>query len=186
MKTIKLPCFVLSFVLLLAGTTLAADYVDIGKPGSEAGHNLVSWGPIEPANSGGAYGGIDDCRAIWSSLDTPTPGSVDAFVDMNFAGGSEVVSFKHLDGPADDSFEVWIDSTMMFVYNDSGLPGETWYISGFSVSVSAGIHTVRFEALGPQWSGWGTYGQVCISEVGVGSAVPTENTTWDNVKSLYR
>jgi len=41
------------------------DSVDIGKPASEAGHSLVGWGPIEPANTGGAYGGIDDCRVTW-------------------------------------------------------------------------------------------------------------------------
>ena len=41
------------------------DGVDIGKPPSEAGHSLVGWGPIEPANTGGNYGGIDDCRCTW-------------------------------------------------------------------------------------------------------------------------
>jgi len=41
------------------------DTVDIGDTTSEAGHNLVDWGPIEPATSGGNYGGIDDCRVTW-------------------------------------------------------------------------------------------------------------------------
>ena len=41
------------------------DEVDIGDPSSEAGHNLIGWGPIEPANTGGGYGGINDCRCTW-------------------------------------------------------------------------------------------------------------------------
>jgi len=41
------------------------DSMDIGKPASESGHQLNGWGPIEPANTGGAYGGIDDCRVTW-------------------------------------------------------------------------------------------------------------------------
>ena len=42
-----------------------SETVDIGDTTSESGHNLVDWGPIEPANTGGNYGGIDDCRVIW-------------------------------------------------------------------------------------------------------------------------
>jgi len=41
------------------------DSVDIGKPASETGHQLLGWGPIEPATNGGTWGGIDDCRATW-------------------------------------------------------------------------------------------------------------------------
>jgi len=45
---------------------IVCDGVDIGKPDSETGHNLIGWGPIEPATSGGNWGGIDDCRATWA------------------------------------------------------------------------------------------------------------------------
>jgi len=52
------------------------DGVDIGKPASEAGHQVsvqvdhgslpgTNWGPIEPATNGGTWGGIDDCRVAW-------------------------------------------------------------------------------------------------------------------------
>jgi hypothetical protein len=44
---------------------ILCDSVDIGNPTSEMGHNLVGWGPIEPATSGGGYGGINDCRPTW-------------------------------------------------------------------------------------------------------------------------
>ena len=42
-------------------------YVDIGDTTSESGHNPVDWGPLEPSTSGGNYGGIDDCRCVWSA-----------------------------------------------------------------------------------------------------------------------
>jgi len=51
------------------------DGVDIGKTASEAGHNPWSWGGIEPATSGGNWGGIDDCRATWAPTETTPPGS---------------------------------------------------------------------------------------------------------------
>jgi len=38
------------------------DSVDFGNTTSEAGHSLKSWGPIEPATSGGNWGGSDHCR----------------------------------------------------------------------------------------------------------------------------
>lgn len=53
------------------------DSVDIGKLTSEAGHNLQSWGTIEPAASGGNWGGIDDCRATWTSTDNSRSATVD-------------------------------------------------------------------------------------------------------------
>ena len=189
MKFCRLNLLVLSFVFVIAGTALAVDQVDIGLPSSEAGHNLVSWGPIEPATSGGNYGGITDCRAIWSNGDTPVPGSVDAFIDLNFAGGPELISFRHLSGPADDSFEVWINGILVYTYTDPNLPGETWYVQGFTYTPAApGVVTVRFEAIGPQWPNWGTYGQVCFDGIWVGpnGPVATEADSWGGVKALFR
>jgi len=53
------------------------DYVDIGDATSETGHNPISWGPVEPATSGGNYGGIDDCRVTWDYGTGSTWASVD-------------------------------------------------------------------------------------------------------------
>jgi len=46
------------------------DTVDIGSPTSEAGHNLIGWGPEEPSTPGGGYGGITDCRTTWEPTDS--------------------------------------------------------------------------------------------------------------------
>ncbi len=187
----KFSFFIVSFMVLLTGAVIANDFVDIGLPSSETGHNLQGWGPIEPATSGGAYGGIDHCRAIWTSGETPIPdGRFDtAYIDMNFVGGPELVSFQHLDGPADDSFEIWMGTTLVYSYTDSGLSGERWYVDGFNYTpAAAGTYTLRFEATGVQWSSWATYGQVAIAGIwiGPGGPVPVETGSWGAVKSLFR
>jgi len=77
--TIKIECFyddpwemfnpygqlAVDYVALYCEGNVLCDEVDIGNPTSEAGHNLQGWGPIEPANTGGVYGNIDDCRCTW-------------------------------------------------------------------------------------------------------------------------
>jgi hypothetical protein len=55
---------------------ILCDEVDIGNPDSEAGHYMDGWGPIEPATSGGYYGGINDCRVTWFWTDGDDPPSV--------------------------------------------------------------------------------------------------------------
>jgi hypothetical protein len=71
------------------------DRVDIGDPVSEAGHNLFEWGPIEPANSGGYYGGFgppgegtgENCRVAHH------PSGVEDFASLTLEAG-EVIANK--------------------------------------------------------------------------------------------
>ncbi len=178
-------CLHFAFLLIIcfATTALAVDHVDIGNPDSESGHNMQSWGPIEPATSSGSYGGIDHCRATWSTLD----GTTNATIDLDFGDGMNVqVAFKHLEGLADDSFKVYLDGVLQYTHNET-MTSEHWFDSGFSVSVTPGIHTLEFDATGPQWSQWTAYGQLCIAEISVGmSIVADEAGTWGGVKSLFR
>jgi len=191
MKTNSLCCLVVAFVFVIGGAALAADYVDIGNPTSEAGHNLQSWGPPEPATNPGSWGGIaglpnggGTCRVIWS----PSDGTITAEVELNFSGLAEIVSFMHLDGIADDTFDVYVDGTLIGTYADSGNPGENWYINGFThTPASSGMKTVGFTARGIAWPSWGTYGQVAIAGVWISSGpVAVEESTWGDVKSLFR
>lgn len=186
MKTNRSYFSILPLILVLAGSAMAADHVDIGNPASESGYVMSSWGPIEPLTSSGSYGGIDECRAIWSSSDN----SRSASIDLVFAGGTdpESVSFRHLEGMADDGFEVYIDGTLRYTHVEA-TTNEEWYVDGFFVTgLSAGTHTVTFVATGAQWGSWGSFGQVCIAGiwVGPGGPVPAENSTWGGVKALYR
>ncbi len=189
MNCIKISCLVLSFVFVFAGVALALDSVDIGLPATEVGHSMAGWGPIEPATSQGYYGGITDCRAIWTNSDSPaTPVIQEAFIDLLFNGGPEQLSFRHLSGPADDSFEVYIGGVNVYTYNDPNDPGESWYVQGFNYTPAGpGMITVRFLATGTQWPSWATYGQVCFDGIWVGTGpVAAETDSWGGVKALFR
>ena len=183
MRFFKSSCIVFSFVLVLTGAAMATDYVDIGDPFYETGHNMTSWGPIEPANSSGTFGGIDHCRAIWSSLDN----SVNATIDLNFASGTEALWFKHLEGIADDGFEVYVNGVLKYTHIEN-TSTEQWVVNFVAPPFQSGVLTVEFVATGPAWSGWATYGQVCFAEVWVGNEDPVslEKDSWGNVKSLFR
>jgi len=190
MKWITFPLALFGLILLLASATFAFDVVDIGNPTSEAGHNLQGWGPIEPANSGGNYGGVTDCRATWFDNGDPNnPDPAWATVDLDFGTDEDddCLVFVHLAGLADDSFDVFINNTQVFTYTDAPSDQEVWILSFVPVSGYAGINTVKFVATGPAWDGFSTYGQMCFDEVKVEDcAVPNDTNTWGAVKSLYR
>lgn len=81
------------------------DYIDIGDTGSEAGHKLKGWGPVEPATSGGNYGGIDDARVTWEPGARNTRRHRLASFVLRVPRRSMVTQLKLrvLDGLADDS-----------------------------------------------------------------------------------
>ena len=60
---LAIAALVLAMVLVPAAYTakpvsIMLDRVNIGDITSETGHNLVGWGPIEPDEHGGFWGGI--------------------------------------------------------------------------------------------------------------------------------
>lgn len=183
MKTYKISCLVFSFVFVFAGAAMAIDYVDVGLPSSEAFHNMQSWGPIEPLNSGGNYGGINHCRAIWSTMDN----SINAFITMNFSGGNEALYFRHLEGMADDGFEVWVGGVLRYTHFEN-TNTEQWVINFIAPPFPSGAQVVEFVATGPAWPSWQTYGQVCFAEIWVGTDDPValEEGSWGDVKALFR
>lgn len=175
--------FVCVLCLTFATAAFASDWVDIGKVASEAGHVMTSWGPIEPATNGGSWGGIDDCRAIW----TPSDGTVSATITMTFATGDACIHVYHLSGLADDSFDVFLDGFFVGHYADAAGGAEFWLWTSFPVAATPGVHVVEFVATGPAWPSWGTWGQVGISEVGVAPCTVSEDEqTWGTMKSFYR
>lgn len=194
MRIIKAHCLAIAVVALMAGVAMASDHVDIGNPAAEAGYNLVSWGPPEPGTSGGTWGGIADwpgtCRVIWSPQDQSPggSGSISAEVDMFFSGSPEIISFKHLDGFADESFDVFIEGALIWSYTDNGISEEKWYVNGFTHNPGpAGLYTVAFVARGDMGPDWDNVGQVAFSGVWIsGGPVPTEDSSWGSMKALFR
>jgi hypothetical protein len=160
-----------------AGDPTPIDFVNIGDPAGEAGHNLAGWGPIEPARSGGTWGGAGEdgnCRVISSGYDDGT--GMNNFLDwaeftMNFGDspGTEYLLLRHLDGYAQDSFYVYIDApgtpgdgTEVFYWPDEQSQSEIWRTAQIPLDLT-GVHTITLRSDQPHWSGWDQFGQVAFT-----------------------
>jgi len=156
--------FIFSLMIIMATSVLAdcttLDYVDIGDPASEAGHVMAGWGPIEPATSGGNFGGIADCRPVYA----PEDGDDWASIDLDFGidpTSCKFLTVHHLDGLTEDSFELYIDGILVHTYAGDALTTEHWYQLKLDVCFT-GIKTVKFVSTAPQWASWDIYGQMCF------------------------
>ena len=156
-------------IALAAGGEEELDYIDIGDPASEAWHCLRGWGPIEPETSGGAYGGIDDCRVTWE------PGAPDK---MRYRSASFILKvprgyrattlvLQALDGLADDSFAIFINWRKVYSYEGQQTGTEDWITHTIPLKQCCCYRYVRVTimATGSAWSGFDTYGQLAVDEV---------------------
>ena len=178
MKKVVILILTLTLVLLPA-TALAESpggswMVDIGDPTSEgqSGILISGWGPIEPATSGGAYGGIDDCRAVW---EPPTSEESLRCATVTFiyddCANPTNLSWSVLEGIGDDSYEAFVDGVLVYAYTDPDPndASEDWV--GVSQDLTGSglpndvIHQVEFCATGDAWSCFATYGQVAFDWV---------------------
>jgi hypothetical protein len=153
----------------LPGGAAAVDYVNIGDEESEVGHNLLGWGPVEPASSGGVWGAEPDCRVLWEAGTGDEARSASIDVDFGSTLGVKFLAMRWLDGISyGDHFEFTISGVLgTFTLTDgsTGHP-EAWYDLGvWNVGPVTGVHTVTLTATGAPWSGFGTYGQVAFSEM---------------------
>jgi len=151
MKKIVGIIVVMTLLISALASTATADplqllcRVDIGNPTSEAGHDVISWGPIEPAAHpiDGAWGFFmrtgEDARVIWGYEE----GTRCAFVTLDRyinPGAARAICLRHLDsiaryGIGDDcSFDVFIkDSYGNWVLTDHYTNqlniGSTWLVT---------------------------------------------------------
>lgn len=159
---------------VMAATNVLLDRVDIGDPVSEASHNLTGWGPVEPDAHGGGWGGISpgNCRVIWDISDDDHSATITLDRGVR-PGAATAIQVRHLDGIADDSFNVYVkDVHGSYVKIGSwvGTPGpENWVITPFPLPNGKTLQLDRGRAIevmlvatGPKWSGFGTYGQVAF------------------------
>mgnify|MGYP001170192119 CR=1 FL=1 len=163
--------------LMLRHYLPVVDAVVIGDPASESGHAMAGWGPIEPATSGGNYGGADICRPIYAPEDNDNW----ATIEMDFGyctEGTKCLTMNHLDGIAKDSFDVYIyppggtrPATPDYSYTGNDLTAEIWYRTSFAVTAT-GPQVVEFVSTEATWDQWDIYGQVCFGELSVGSCEP--------------
>jgi hypothetical protein len=192
MKWLLVTAMCLAVAVLAAGQpALAWEYVDIGNPVSEAGNNLVGWGPIEPAHSGGTFGGVDDCRAIWAPPEADNENWATLTLDFGPVDfqGLRCLDMRHLDGiSALDDFEVFVNDNWVGGFVDNGPGNEVWLITSFDVTPYSGVCTVKIVATDAKWAQWDPYGQVCLDWIRVieCGAVGVDQTTWGSVKALYK
>lgn len=152
--------------------------VDIGDKTSEVGHGLDGWGPVEPATHGGYWGGIGSesppgsCRVIWDSSDDD-PSAEMTLDRCQDRGAAKAIRMRHLDGLADDSFDVYVKDvhgSWVLIGGWVGSPGtENWVIDEFVLPNGKELQLdrgkpveIKLEATGPKWASFGTYGQVAF------------------------
>lgn len=182
MKKMMVLIVAVAFVIGMTGAANAAliDFVDIGNPTSETGHNLLGWGPIEPATNGGSWGEIapGDTRVVWEPGEAYSGANRSASLEIHFTGAS-FLAFRHLDGFADDGFvQFTVGSTQFYVYFDSSST-EQWITTVVPVALYglSGVQTVVFTATGDAWAGFNTYGQVAFDWVATSTTPVPEPTT---------
>lgn len=176
MKMKKLLFVIVLISLLLMPSAAWADdeglldYIDIGDPTSEAGHRLNGWGPIEPATSGGVYGGIDDCRVTWepAARDTRPARSASFVMSVPRRFRATHLVLKVLDGLADDSFLVRVNSKKVYEYRGLKTGSEDWITHTIPLDSATRSRRRRIlvviTATGPAWDHFGRYGQLAVDE----------------------
>lgn len=157
------------------------DSVNIGDTTSEAGHNLIGWSDIWTCglysvpnktgdwcacHDGGV--GVGNMRLIWGDGgETCDLANNWASVDLN-AGAlyAKTLKVDHLDGSANDGFNVYVNETYVGTYVDQ-FPSNTWTATEFDISSwnFNGLLTIKFVATAPAWGGCGTYGQVAFNMI---------------------
>jgi hypothetical protein len=147
------------------GKLTMIDSVDIGLPDSEAEHKLKGWGEPEQATSDGPWGHPTSgtLRVTWEPAAKPKNGKRAAsfFVTVPPCQIAQKLELMILDGPADDSFEVYINDTLLYTYADASVT-EVWKtheidLPGFTEKIK-----VKIQATGPAWESFSTYGQLGV------------------------
>jgi hypothetical protein len=107
-------------------------------------------------------------RLIWGDGgETSVPENNWASVTLDAgAACAKTLKLEHLDGAADDGFNVYVNGTYVGTYVDQ-FPSNTWTVTEFDISSGSytGLLTIKFEATGPPWGGIGTYGQVAFNMI---------------------
>ena len=162
-----------SFILL--------DSVNIGNTDSETGHSLLGWtdvwtcGPYSVANKTGSWcachdggTGLGNMRLIWGDGgETCDPENNWASVTLD-AGAvcAKTLKVEHLDGAADDGFNVYVNNVLVGTYVDF-YSTNTWTTTVFDISSGnyTGLLTIKFVATASAWGGCVTYGQVAFNMI---------------------
>ena len=178
-------------VLANAVKTQRLDFINIGSPDSEAGHNFQGWGLAEPASSGGNWGQIatetgcglstdDVCdkklKVAYAKNESDHP-TIDgrmasfAFTLKNKWGLVTGLKMRVLDGIANDDFVVYVKNKkrgnweQVYSYVSDPNTNEVWKIHDISFGPKNWFSKpleVAVMATGDTWPQHATYGQLGI------------------------
>lgn len=139
-----------------------SDLVDIGDVVSEVGHNLIGWGNVEEPTSGwGDHAG--DLRVVWEP-----EGDKEASLTMTSNGKNKEIIIRHLDGQADDGFELFINGELIGTYDTKEGFSEDWFETAFSIPKKfSNSHSlvVKIVATGEAWDYQHIYGQLAVDYI---------------------
>jgi hypothetical protein len=161
---------VLSMLLVTAvganPTYVLLDSVNIGNTTSEMGHSLTDWTNVW---SGCGWCGPDgNMRLIWGDGgDTCVSTENWASFTLNAGTGvGKTLKMSHLEGAADDGFNIYVNDTLVATDTDTH-SSNTWLTEEFDISPwgFSGLLTIKLEATAGPWGGCSTYGQVAFDMI---------------------
>jgi len=135
--------------------------VDVGNADSEANYILENWGTVSPTNYH-AYGdgSVEDLRTVWGPL--PDDTNYASVTLSNQPSRVKAVTIKHLDGVADDSFDVYVND--IFAGHYTGVHAG-WVETTYPLDNLTGDITVKIVSMAGKWEYWSGWGQVAIDWV---------------------
>ena len=139
--------------------------INVGDLDSEAQVTMSGWSKVYSPTGSGWGGFVGDLRTIYGPSIIPEDKyTYKATITLDESYPIENIYIHHLDGTADDSFNLYIDDDQIpiFHYTDHH-SSEVWEDS--YIPVNSYGQTLTFEITGPLGSGAATYGQVCIDIV---------------------
>jgi len=161
------------------------DYVDIGSTTSEAELGLTDWNNwsdawVKPGWGGNYGGGSNDesFRLLMGHGDECGQGYEEASLIFDTRDKYvDNIVFEHLDGSADDSFDVYINDVVIGHYIGGQNSGETWVESTYNFPPVTDTVIVKFVATESDNAWCADWGQVAFSWVeleGYTCEIPTE------------
>lgn len=148
------------------------DSIDVGDSDSISmvAHNAQEWfddpatGNYGERDNGGTIammGGDDDGDGVCESDESNAIFELDAGTET-----ANKLIIRHLDGSANDSFDVYVGGVLVGNYVGNQYVGETWVTTTFDLGANAfvGLKTITLDVTGNYpWSMCATYGQVAVN-----------------------
>lgn len=152
------------------GTTL--DEINVGDDGSMTSHNAMGWfnfpgiGNYGGGDPTGTYvfamiGGDDDDNDVCDTEES----SATFVMDAGACTATELV-VRHLDGSANDSFDVYVNGNLIDSYAGNQYTGEEWTETSFDLGIYSfsGTATIELDVTGNYpWGSCPTYGQGAVN-----------------------